>query len=124
MLFMVGRFISSTTTPEADRRGRGDARATSLGKAWAFENVSFQFEPIAAALDYERQIAKEEIALIADIGGGTSDISIVRLSPERHRKTDRHDDILGNDGGGSAERTLTSGSVSGWSCRCLVLGVQ
>jgi molecular chaperone DnaK (HSP70) len=43
-------------------------------------------------------MAREEIALIADIGSGTSDFSIVRLSPERHRKADRQDDILGNDG--------------------------
>src|SRR6478672_1723972 len=63
-----------------------------------FRNVSFQYEPIAAALDYERQITREEIALIADIGGGTSDFSIIRLSPERHRKVERADDILANDG--------------------------
>ena len=55
----------------------------------AFDEVSFQYEPIAAALDYERQIAREEIALIADIGGGTSDFSIVRLGPERRGRPDR-----------------------------------
>ena len=63
-----------------------------------FKNVTFQFEPIAAALDYERQISGEEIALIADIGGGTSDFSIVRLKPERHGKAERQGDILANDG--------------------------
>ena len=54
-----------------------------------FDEVTFQFEPIAAALDYEREISAEEIALIADIGGGTSDFSIVRLGPQRHGKVDR-----------------------------------
>ncbi len=63
-----------------------------------FSDISFQYEPIAAALDYERQISREEIALIADIGGGTSDFSIIRLSPERHKKIERADDILANDG--------------------------
>ena len=32
------------------------------------------------------RVQGEEIALIADIGGGTSDFSIVRLSPERHKQ--------------------------------------
>ena len=83
-------------SPDADRKAEVTLREILRGIG--FDNITFQFEPIAAALDYERQIGQEEIALIADIGGGTSDFSIVRLSPERHRKTDRQDDILANDG--------------------------
>ena len=82
--------------PEADRKAEATLR--EIVREIGFDNVTFQFEPIAAALDYERQISREEIALIADIGGGTSDFSIVRLSPERHRKADRQSDILANDG--------------------------
>jgi hypothetical chaperone protein len=63
-----------------------------------FKDVAFQFEPIAAAFDYESQIAREELVLVVDIGGGTSDFSLVRLSPERATKTDRRDDILANGG--------------------------
>jgi hypothetical chaperone protein len=82
--------------PDADRKAEDTLRgiATEIG----FEDVTFQFEPIAAALDYEREVTREEIALIADIGGGTSDFSIVRLSPERHLKAERQADILANDG--------------------------
>src|SRR5260221_8666112 len=82
--------------PVSDRKAEATLRdiASDIG----FDEVTFQFEPIAAALDYERQINSEEIALIADIGGGTSDFSIVRLSPERHRHAERKDDILANDG--------------------------
>src|SRR5262249_9072716 len=40
----------------------------------------------------------EEIALVADIGGGTSDFSVVRVSPERARSRDRRQDILGFTG--------------------------
>ena len=36
--------------------------------------------------------------MIVDIGGGTSDFSIVRVSPDLSRKTDRQGDILANDG--------------------------
>jgi hypothetical chaperone protein len=81
---------------EADRRAEDTLR--EIARDVGFREVSFQYEPIAAALDYERQVASEEIALVADIGGGTSDFSIVRLSPERRGRVDRADDILANDG--------------------------
>ncbi|MDB5801669.1 MAG: hsp70 family protein [Rhodocyclales bacterium] len=63
-----------------------------------FREVSFQFEPIAAAHTYEQTIAREELVLVVDIGGGTSDFSLVRLSPERRRAADRSADLLGNSG--------------------------
>ena len=66
-------------------------------------------------MEYERQIASEEVALIADIGGGTSDFSIVRLGPDRHGKADRAADILANDGvrvgGTDFDRQLSLGVV-------------
>ncbi|WP_114395167.1 Hsp70 family protein [Oleisolibacter albus] len=80
----------------ADQRAE-DALA-DIARDAGFGEVSFQYEPIAAALHYESQIAAEEIALIADIGGGTSDFSIVRIGPRRAKRPDRMDDILANDG--------------------------
>jgi hypothetical chaperone protein len=99
--------------PDADRKAEDTLR--TIAKGIGFEEVTFQFEPIAAALDYERQIASEEVALIADIGGGTSDFSIVRLGPERHGQADRAADILANDGvrigGTDFDRQLSLGVV-------------
>lgn len=97
----------------------GDTRAEDalrdIANGIGFRHVSFQFEPIAAALDYEQQVTREEVALIADIGGGTSDFSIVRLSPERHAKAERGSDILANDGvrigGTDFDRRLSLGTV-------------
>ena len=68
--------------------------ATAVG----FKEIQFQYEPIAAAIDYESRIEREELVLVVDIGGGTSDFSLVRLSPERSKHTDRQSDILGNGG--------------------------
>jgi hypothetical chaperone protein len=82
--------------PDSDRKAEETLR--QIAREVGFDDVTFQFEPIAAALDYERQISSEEVALIADIGGGTSDFSIVRLGPERHNKANRSADILANDG--------------------------
>lgn len=82
--------------PAADRHAEDVLR--DIAREIGFKDVIFQFEPIAAALDYERQVAHEELALIADIGGGTSDFSIVRLGPARQKAVDRGADILANEG--------------------------
>lgn len=63
-----------------------------------FREVEFQFEPIAAAFNYEQQLNQEELALIVDIGGGTSDFTLIRLSPNQLNKADRYDDILATTG--------------------------
>jgi len=82
--------------PEADRLAQ--AQLESAVRAQGFAHVAFQFEPIAAALDYERQVSAEKLALIVDLGGGTSDFSVVRVSPERARAAERAGDILSTAG--------------------------
>jgi hypothetical chaperone protein len=91
------------------------AQLESIAHSCGFSEVHFQYEPIAAALDYESRVAREELALIADIGGGTSDFSIVRVSPERHHQADRRQDILANTGvhvgGTDFDKWLSLGQV-------------
>lgn len=82
--------------PEAD--AAAERALEEIARGIGFRDISFQYEPIAAALDYEQQVGREELALIADIGGGTSDFSIVRIGPERRARAERADDILANDG--------------------------
>jgi hypothetical chaperone protein len=62
-----------------------------------FHDVRFEFEPVAAAYQYERQLDHDELVLIGDFGGGTSDFSLVRLGPHRQH-CERAGDILGVDG--------------------------
>ena len=99
--------------PDADARAQ--RQLETAARAAGFENIAFQFEPIAAALDYEQSVNAEEIALVADIGGGTSDFSVVRVSPERARSSDRRQDILGftgvHIGGTDFDRLLAMASV-------------
>ena len=80
----------------ADRRAQDTLEA--IARQVGFREVAFQFEPIGAALHYERGLAREERVLVADIGGGTADFSLVRLSPLRARRDDRAADLLGNAG--------------------------
>jgi hypothetical chaperone protein len=76
------------------------AQATLAGcaRAAGFVHIEFQLEPIAAALDFERTIQREQVVLVIDVGGGTADFSVIRLSPERHPRADRSQDVLANDG--------------------------
>lgn len=69
-----------------------------IARSVGFKHIAFQYEPIAAAFDYESSIEREELVLIADIGGGTSDFSLVRLSPQQAGKSDRRNDILATGG--------------------------
>ena len=63
-----------------------------------FKQIAFQYEPIAAALAYESTLQDDQTVLIADIGGGTADFSVIHLSPRRKGQADRAADILGNIG--------------------------
>jgi hypothetical chaperone protein len=82
--------------PDADRLA--EDTLAGIARSVGFTEIGFQYEPIAAAFDYESRIEREELVLIADIGGGTSDFSLVRLGPDRAARTDRRDDILATGG--------------------------
>ena len=85
-----------------DDDDKADARAQEVLEAIArqagFRDISFVYEPIAAAYHYERTVESEELVLIADIGGGTCDFSIIRIGPQRRERTDRDSDVLANAG--------------------------
>jgi hypothetical chaperone protein len=87
-------FVDGDPKRDAKAQAVLEAAAKSVG----FSDVTFQYEPIAAALDYERQIDAEQIVLVADIGGGTSDFSLVRVGPQQRKRVERRDDILANHG--------------------------
>jgi hypothetical chaperone protein len=80
------------------RDAQAQASLEEAARAAGFEDVRFQFEPLAAAFDYESRIDTDQLVLVADIGGGTSDFSIVQVGPGRQDRVDRHDDVLGHHG--------------------------
>ena len=88
------RFVDDDDSADA----RAEAELIAIAKAQGFTHVEMQFEPVAAALAYEQSLEREELALIVDLGGGTSDFAVARLSPERARRSDRSEDILGRSG--------------------------
>lgn len=82
--------------PQRDQRAQ--QALVQAATAAGFDHVSLELEPIAAAFDYERRIAGEQVVLIVDIGGGTSDFTVVRLGPERAHRRERQEDILATTG--------------------------
>lgn len=99
---MVGRpvrFVGAETEED-------DAYAVSrLRNAFAlagFESVEFEMEPVAAAYSYESTLDHDELILIGDFGGGTSDFSLLNVGPAVRRRGRTSQDLLGNSGVGLA----------------------
>ena len=94
---LVGRPVHFVDdSPERDRQAQESLRDAAL--AAGFREVGFELEPIAAAFDYERRLDREVVALVVDVGGGTSDFTVVRLGPQRLGRRSREDDILATTG--------------------------
>ncbi len=77
---------------------RAEEKLELIALKAGFKSVLFQYEPIAAALDFESRLTAEDVVFIADIGGGTSDFSIVRVGPNRRDNVRRDTDILATSG--------------------------
>ncbi len=87
-------FVDDDPARDAQAQAALEAAARQVG----FTEVLFQYEPIAAALDFEARVEREQLVLVADIGGGTSDFSLVRVGPLRRGRAERRGDILANHG--------------------------
>jgi hypothetical chaperone protein len=59
-----------------------------------FKEIAFIPEPMAAALEFRREIKGEKKVLIGDFGGGTSDFTVMKMSERSFKKSD----VLGVDG--------------------------
>ena len=93
---VLGRPVRFSNDEKEDEVAQNRLRnAASMA---GFEEISFQLEPIAAALYYENCIIKPQTVFIADLGAGTADFAILRLDPALIDKVDRKTDILASGG--------------------------
>ena len=99
------------------RDAQAEAALAAAAHAAGLRDIAFQYEPLAAAFDYERGATREQRVLVADIGGGTSDFSLVRVGPERRARLERRDDVLGHHGvhvaGTDFDRRIELGAILG-----------
>ena len=93
------RFVGAESEEEDDY---AVSRLREAFIAAGFEEVEFELEPVGAAFAYEAGLARDELILIGDFGGGTSDFSLLRVGPDVRRRGRRPEDLLGNTGVGLA----------------------
>lgn len=71
---------------------------TNAAKRVGFKDVEFQFEPVAAGFEYEASLTKETKVLVVDIGGGTTDCSMLLMGPKQAALSERSHDLLSHSG--------------------------
>jgi len=71
---------------------------TAAGKRVGFKDIEFLFEPLAAGFDFETRLTEDKCVLVVDVGGGTTDCSMVLMGPTRIQQQNREQDFLGHTG--------------------------
>lgn len=95
---VVGQPVHFATSRDEADDEVGRRRLLAAVSQCGFDEVVFEYEPVAAAYSYSRTLARDELILIGDFGGGTSDFCILRVGPTLHARGRRPEDILGVDG--------------------------
>jgi len=101
---VVGRPVHFVGAENQDDDDYAEGRLRSAFELAGYESVRFEMEPVAAAHYYESTLDHDELILIGDFGGGTSDFSLVHVGPTvRQRGRERvSGSIVGNAGVGIA----------------------
>jgi hypothetical chaperone protein len=89
---VLGRPVHFSPYPDEDVLAQ--ERLKQAAMLAGFKHVRFLYEPVGAALAYEEELKKEEIAFVFDFGGGTLDFTVIRLGPQHLHKPERMEDIL------------------------------
>ncbi len=90
--FVRSEESASGAAAEADAFAEG--RLIEAARRAGFSRIEVEFEPVAAAAEVEARLERDELVLIADFGGGTSDFCLIRLGPEQRRLADRRASVV------------------------------
>ena len=77
---------------------QGQAILEKAARRAGFSEIEFQFEPVAAGLEYESTLSSNQIVLVVDVGGGTTDCSMLQMGPQWLGKADRNGSMIGHTG--------------------------
>ncbi|MCA9943365.1 MAG: Hsp70 family protein [Anaerolineales bacterium] len=81
---VLGRPVRFATDPEKDRLAQ--IRLLQAAFQAGYETVYLQREPIAAAYSYETSINTPQNVLVFDFGGGTLDLTVMRLGDQTQQR--------------------------------------
>src|SRR5450755_3336805 len=99
---VVGRPVHFVGAENQEDDIYAEGRLRSAFDSTGYESVEFEMEPVAAAHYYESTLDHDELILIGDFGGGTSDFSLVHVGPTVRQRGRASSDIVGNAGVGIA----------------------
>ena len=95
---VIGRPINFQGLHGEESNKQAISVLTNAAKRIGFKEVEFQFEPVAAGFEFETSLKQETRVLVVDIGGGTSDCSMLLMGPEMSKMHDRTDHLLSHSG--------------------------
>jgi hypothetical chaperone protein len=99
---LVGRPVHFVGSGSDEDDTFAQTRLREAFRLAGFESVEFEMEPVAAAHYYESTLDHDELIMIGDFGGGTSDFSLIHVGPGIRARGRRPGDLLGNAGVGIA----------------------
>ena len=95
---VIGRPVNFQGIGGEESNRQAEAILATAARRAGFRDVEFLFEPLAAGIDYETTLNADKTVLVVDVGGGTTDCSVVRMGPSHVTRGDRSDDFLGHSG--------------------------
>lgn len=95
---VVGRPVRFVNARDENDDAVAASRLESALRRSGFDRVELEYEPVAAAYHYEGRLERDELILIADFGGGTSDFSLLRVGPGQRGRPHHERSVLGTEG--------------------------
>jgi len=120
---VVGRPVRYVHQRNQADEDRALSRVRSAFAKAGINEIHFEYEPIAAAYAYDLTLDHDEVVLVGDFGGGTSDFSVVRVGPTA-RKLSAENRVLARAGLGVAGDVLDGRLLYHAASPSLGLGAQ
>lgn len=95
---VIGRPVNFQGINAQQSNQQAQAILLAAGKRAGFKDIEFLFEPLAAGFDFETRLTRNQRVLVVDVGGGTTDCSMVMMGPDHMLKVNRQQDFLGHTG--------------------------
>ncbi|WP_331351190.1 molecular chaperone [Cellvibrio sp. UBA7671] len=95
---VIGRPVNFQGINALESNQQAQTILAAAGKRVGFTDIEFLFEPLAAGFDFETRLTENKTVLVVDVGGGTTDCSMVLMGPQHIQQLDRAQDFLGHTG--------------------------
>jgi hypothetical chaperone protein len=95
---VIGRPVNFQGINAQESNQQAQTILAAAGKRIGFTDIEFLFEPLAAGFDFETRLTENKTVLVVDVGGGTTDCSMVLMGPKHIQQLDRAQDFLGHTG--------------------------